>query len=297
MNNQICYLNQKTFRYPFQRRQWLIAVLPQLPNVPYCDTTHIYTPLHVLLLPAPIIAIACMLAIRNANDNFGIKTELVSTFIIVFISSTMYYATTLFKFFPIVDTYFGGVPFLFLGGLIFQYFSVISPLYRAYKHTHQVSEPSKIQPKFTIDQALENPTLWAKLQQQIIKDFAGENAEFINDYKHLLRKQQAVDEFKRAASLNPNSLSPLSAATSPTLIHDAICKIIQNYVIPLSPLELNISSATRAFVLEEQKKSKSLSPAVLEPVYREVVRNIESNALPRLLENMKNESHPSLPRC
>ncbi|KAI9140392.1 hypothetical protein BKA69DRAFT_1080783 [Paraphysoderma sedebokerense] len=290
----------------------LIAILPRLNHIDYCDLQPMFMPLYVLVTPSPLFCLLLLFIIRNSRDNFGIKFDLGFAFSAMIIGSVLHFITS----YPIWKwgyTYIYGTIFLLLITMLIHFVDVIVPLFRAHRHVrylrhcHRQKGITNSEEKLTIDKAIDDAMLWEQFQLQIVKDFAGENAEFINDYKKVMEKYQqllSIQSQQGTGGTNQHNGSPQSQSQSQSpekqsastqkkqvtmvLINQMIQNILRNYILPGSPFELNITAKLRSSVVEEVKtklgEGKNVSPDILDPVFDEVKKILEMNSWLRFLE-------------
>ncbi|KAI9140395.1 hypothetical protein BKA69DRAFT_527218 [Paraphysoderma sedebokerense] len=276
-----------------------VAILPHRNNVPYCDTRAIFTPLYILIVPSPLISILLLYLIRDMQDKFGIKSGLIITFCSMFINIILYFVAA-FPTWYIGYTYINGVAFLLFGTLVVLTVDVVLPVYRAYRHIKHNSVRIKGgKDKLSLEQVMEDPALWAQFQQQVISDFAGENIQFINDYRKLVSKNKLDDDstarkiLDNVTPVEQPTASPIDSKKSPTDTM-RIELLARNYIIPGAPFELNISGKVRSSVIEQVKACRAnggnITVTILDPVMKEVKKNLEMNSLPRFQAELNRKS-------
>ncbi|KAI9140393.1 hypothetical protein BKA69DRAFT_1080785 [Paraphysoderma sedebokerense] len=289
----------------------LIAIVPNLGNIPYCNVLAMFMPLYALIVPAPFLIIPLLFVMRDVKDNFHIKFGLGFSFACMLVGAIFYFIAE-FPIWIFGYTYIRGVTFLLVATLLVHSIDIVLPTYRAYRHMKQSGQGEKEgTDNMSLDQVINHPVLWLQFQQQVISDYAGENAQFINDYRKIMSKIKSVEEshfphvmkgslkIKTTISINSTDQLPSSTLASstghvvtPSHIHVMLQSMIRNYIAPGAPFELNISGKVRSSIMEEVKTGKAegklLTPDILEPVFKEVKKNLEMNSWPRFQATLRN---------
>ncbi|KAI9140394.1 hypothetical protein BKA69DRAFT_1125803 [Paraphysoderma sedebokerense] len=292
----------------------LIPILATISDIQYCNIYTMYIPLYVLLIPAPLFSILLLFVMRDIQDNFHIKFGLAFSFGCILCSQVFYFIAE-YPIWIYGYTHIRGVTFLLIAILLVYTVDTVVPVYRAYLQTKTSASVRKDdQDNLTLDQVIDHPVYWVQFQQQIVRDYAGENSQFINDYKRIVAKLKPIESQLSStaaakADTKNNVLdqsSPFSAPAIPanqgansTHIHTMIQEIIRNYISPGAPFELNISGKARSSLMGEDKNRKAegtlLTLQLLEPILKEVKKNLETNSWPRFRATLKNGGNKSPP--
>jgi len=170
-----------------------------------------------------IVAPILYYILRNLSDKFGMKFELQLYIISGWVAIALYIYTNLTPN-PFLRREVGDIFWFLIWFILNQYLSVVQPLIRTFIHINLARK--KKSRKITLPDVLDDPILWEKLERQINSDFASENAQFINEYRELMKRAEGSDVFlfapnaspllkKKSATKTANSSSSSSSNSSP----------------------------------------------------------------------------------